>query len=58
MTEVDACFQQSLHGYDVLICHVVLFLLLILVCTSSLFLPPANLAAPTESPKLCGFTEI
>lgn len=30
----------------------------ILVCTSSLFRPPANLAAPTESLKLCGFTAI
>ena len=28
VTEVDTCLQQGLHGYDVLICHVGLFLLL------------------------------
>ncbi len=41
MTEVDACFQQGFHGYDVR-CHSVVFLQIKFSFTSGGFIPSAN----------------
>ncbi|WP_317349935.1 hypothetical protein, partial [Pusillibacter faecalis] len=42
VTEVDACLQQGLHGYDARICHSCLFLQIKFSSTSGGFIPSAN----------------